>query len=492
MVICGHVSATRRRIDTNDFGHNISQFLVNYQSLHAGGNGYLRLIELDFVFNATMRHMTFSPFVLDLYKKKGENALGPHDHVAIVDENNYFTLPLDLSAQRFPDLYTAVPTDAVPIENWEWHNNETVFLATSLLDRVWTEIEAVPDPQNVSSIWQLPTHPEDYPWIDETLAHWRFDNDKGNGTALTYMDVIEDVTGLGNDMLVKSASTLLDVEYLTWSQDHHPLSSSSGSICFSNPLREVGSYLTTVADAPISSSDQVFRNGFTVEAFVKLSPSWDNLRHRWSGVVSRANAGRDAGKAGGDVNEPLAVLGVSPSREIQFASYPDNLDGIVTAWSSPLETDKFYHLAVVNNGEGTRMYIDGFRARRDPLHESQIIGIAGVSPDGTSTNKGWSIGSSTYSDRRKVFGGCIGEVRLVGRALAPSEFLIARTQNEAKTESPSGAVSDLAVDPEGTLPSTRFAALGTSNSTQSSQAYSRPWMALSITLVGILLQGIEN
>jgi hypothetical protein len=126
-------------------------------------------------------------------------------------------------------------------------------------------------------------------------------------------------------------------------------------------------------------------------------------------------------------------LGVSPLREIQFASFPLNLNGIATSWSSPLDVNVWYHLAAVNDGNATRLYVDGFQTRRDPIHEPMLNGIAKPTTENdtaaaaaSTSNEGWSIGSTTYGDRRKVFGGCIGEVRIVSRALKPEEFLLAR------------------------------------------------------------------
>ena len=187
--------------------------------------------------------------------------------------------------------------------------------------------------------------------------------------------------------------------------------------------------MTTLEAAPLSS--KVFRQGFTIEAFAKLAPLWDNLQHRWTGIVSRTNSGKDAGKTEGDVNEPLAVLGFSPWGEVQFASFPDNLNDIVTSWSSPMNKDRWYHLAAVNDGHATRLYIDRYPARRDPVHNAKINGISVISKGTKINDTGWSIGSTTYDDRRKVFGGCIGEVRMVARALAPQEFLIARANAQS-------------------------------------------------------------
>lgn len=402
LVICGHISASRYRIDQNDYGNDVVQILVNYQNMHAGGNGYMRLIEFDF-WNSTMEHLTFSPSVMELYKDQGRNALGPNDIVELTDPSDKFVVEFDF-VTRFREIKARVPD--------KWAND------TSLLDSVRYQIATVPSPP--TGLWPEPSGPGDFVFVEETLAHWRFDGNFSDGEPLAPTHVIQDLTGFGNDMY-RSDVGISQADYLTWSNNHHRLSASPGSVCFSNPNRSSGGFLTTLAGAPLSS--EVLHRGFTIEAFAQLAPTWDDAQHRWTGIVSRTNAGKDAGKTEGDVNEPLALLGFSPWREAQFASFPDNLNGIVTSWSSPLKKDRWHHVAAVNDGHATRLYIDGYPARRDPVHNAKINGISkGMEINDT----GWSIGSTTYDNRRRVFGGCIGEVRIVARALEPQEFLIAR------------------------------------------------------------------
>ena len=76
------------------------------------------------------------------------------------------------------------------------------------------------------------------------------------------------------------------------------------------------------------------------------------------------------------------------------------------------------HLAVVNDGHNVQLFIDGYPARRDPVH----VDAAGIS----SANRGWTIGSASYDHAPQIFGGCIGEVRVVSYALPSDEFLISR------------------------------------------------------------------
>lgn len=98
--------------------------------------------------------------------------------------------------------------------------------------------------------------------------------------------------------------------------------------------------------------------------------------------------------------------------------FPTNLDGTLTNWSYELETEVWRHVAVVNDGSRTTMFIDGAPIVRSPRTESS--GIAG---DGSP----WLVGASSF-DRRvdKAFTGWLGDVRVVERALGPDEWLSAR------------------------------------------------------------------
>ena len=292
LVVCGHVPGTGYRMDENKFNHSVMSVLVDYQERHAGGNGYMRLMELDFGRGA-VRHVSFSPFVVQLYHQGGQTRLGPEDYAELIGPTDEFVVEFDFR-QRFQQISGAITS--------EWRERQVPHDPTSfLLDPVKSMLADIPMP-NVSR--PLPADAEDYPQVAETLAHWRFDGDnRTNGTPVDVDAVIWDLSGSGNDLHREDATSNAD-GYLTWSADHHQLSSSPGSVCFSNPDRDDGSFLTTGADVPLSG--KIFDDGFTIEAFVKLNPHWDGA-HRWSGVISRAGEGQDAGKTEGDVKEPLAV-----------------------------------------------------------------------------------------------------------------------------------------------------------------------------------------
>ena len=88
------------------------------------------------------------------------------------------------------------------------------------------------------------------------------------------------------------------------------------------------------------------------------------------GVVSRMGSGRDAGKTGDDPDEPVATLTVAPGAGMQWAVYPINRDAIATNWGHEMATERWVHVAVVNDGHHSVMYIEGSRVLRNPRAEN--------------------------------------------------------------------------------------------------------------------------
>lgn len=73
-----------------------------------------------------------------------------------------------------------------------------------------------------------------------------------------------------------------------------------------------------------------------------------------------------AGKTGGDPDEPLATLSLSGDRELQRAVYPLNQNGPVTNRGHELPLGAWWHVAVVNDGRRTAMYVKGCPVVRTP------------------------------------------------------------------------------------------------------------------------------
>jgi len=66
----------------------------------------------------------------------------------------------------------------------------------------------------------------------------------------------------------------------------------------------------------------------------------------------------DADKSENDPNEPLALLDFSPTRELHWGTFPDNMEGLSSAWCAPLKSERWYHVAVVNDRDNEGKYED--------------------------------------------------------------------------------------------------------------------------------------
>jgi hypothetical protein len=90
----------------------------------------------------------------------------------------------------------------------------------------------------------------------------------------------------------------------------------------------------------------------------------------------------------------------------------------VTNWSFRTPTLTWYHVALVNDGKTTDLYINGSKDVRN----SHLL-AAGLQ----TTGEFWLLGANHYG--RSVgqsFYGWLGDVRIVNRPLEVREFMIAR------------------------------------------------------------------
>jgi Concanavalin A-like lectin/glucanases superfamily len=413
-----------------------------------------------------MHHLTFSPFVLELY----QNASTTTNNNNNSDDSNLTTTLQQINARHDilqrtdarDDFSVSIPiTDATRFSNFDASPTPpSSSSSSSRLDLIRQDL--------ANAVAALPTLPspippidnDDYPVTSETVAHWRFHDGQANNQKqfLQTDTIVQDISGNGNHLMLQTlledgttiSSNATTNEYLQWSDDHHPLSSSPGSICFRNPHRYLGSFLTTMEEGASIIEATTFTNGYTIETFVKMLDSWSPDQNRWTAMIAKRGEGRHADHhqallLQGDTDEPLAFLGLSASREFQWASFagnnnnPNNNDtvSLATAWSAPQPRGEWIHVAAVNDGRVTTLYVEGTPARRDPVHYQTTAGIAMAmaateeSSTSTTRNNGWNVGASTYHGSTKVFGnGCIGEVRMVQRALTPQEFLLARRKRD--------------------------------------------------------------
>lgn len=252
--------------------------------------------------------------------------------------------------------------------------------------------------------------------IEGTVAYWSFDGEETpDGEPLAAEDiVVVDLSGSGND-LYRMDMENGEPEHLIWSDEHAEDMPSMGSIrILGNNDTQIGAYLITAEDAPLNLL--TFEDGYTVEAFVKMPEDWSPETNRWTGILGRRGTGGDAGKTETDLAEPVGHLAVSNFPEFQWAVWPTNLEGIQTNWSDQLVLGEWYHVAIVNDGDVTLMYVNGEEVLRNP--DPGQIGI-------TTVELPWTIGSTHYDNVPNTFNGWIGDIRIVARALSVDEFLTA-------------------------------------------------------------------
>lgn len=370
LALCGHYWPTARITMPNAAGNDVQLDLANYQDKYYGGGGAIRLYEID-LDEGTVDVESFSPWA-----------------ERVADEGN----PLARDVAR--------PTRAGE-RAVDQFSREVAF------EKRFASFTPAPTSRE-------PGAPVAASLPKGTVAYWRL-GDPGGTQSLDGIPVepgsLRDLSGNGNDLrLVQLPGS--GPQSLVYRDADDPDQPGSGSLQFSGA--KSGSYLRTVEGAPMD--DATFTNGYTIEAFFRLPGPDYGGDQAWMGVLSRLATGADAGKTGGwNPRAAAATLSLSPSREIQWEMYPTNLPGSVTNWSHEIEREVWRHVAVVNDGRRTTMYVDGAPIVRSPRARS--VGIAG---DGNS----WLVGASHFDHNvDKSFSGWLGDVRIADRALAPSRWL---------------------------------------------------------------------
>ncbi|WP_326815573.1 LamG-like jellyroll fold domain-containing protein [Streptomyces sp. NBC_01763] len=369
MALGGHYWPPGRTVLTNDAGHDVHVHITNYQDRYYGGAGMVRLYSFDLVRNVVDVE-TFSPWFLarDPERRTPLEA----ETIELTGPVDRFSLDIDF-AERFRGFAPVVP----------------------------------PAPRPASRV--MPRG---------TVAYWRFDSSglAGAGTAGSAVaagTVARDLSGHGNDLRVQllhdSAS-----KALTWSGDHHTEQPAHASLRFDggkSPDR--GAILTTAAQAPLNNL--TFTSGFTIETFIKLPEPFEG-DHAWMGILSWEGRNGDAGKTTGwSTEEPTCSLNVTPEHFLQFVLYPHVQDADPTSWSHALPVGRWTHIAVVNNGHRTVMYVDGSKIVRNPSQPATGIATLG---------KPFVIGGTQFAEQfGQSFYGWIGDTRIVDRALTPKDFM---------------------------------------------------------------------
>jgi hypothetical protein len=364
LTLNGHYWPPGRTVLTNGAGHDVHVHITNYQDRYYGGGAMVRLYHFDLA-RDTIDVETISPWILGQEPEK-RNELEQRE-IELTDPTNRFSLAIDFAA-RFAGFAPVAPRPP---------RGPAAVLAKG------------------------------------TVAYWRFDQGRADGTAVPEGFRIQDLSGKGNHLervtIAGSAP-----ETLRWSAEHDADQPAHASLFFDGGKKPArGAYLRTIAGAPLN--DATFPNGYTIEAFVKLPADVRNTNHAWMSILSRFGAGADAGKTGGDPAEPIATLSMSDGMALQWAVFPLNQNDIATNWGHEMRAGEWFHVAVVNDGRNTTLHVDGAELLRNPSTPAKGLSTA---------HEPWFLGAYHY-DRivESAFYGWIGDVRVVDRALPVDKFL---------------------------------------------------------------------
>jgi hypothetical protein len=363
LTLNGHFWPPGRTVLRNNAGHDVHAHITNYQDRYYGGSAMIRMYRFDLA-RDVIDVNTFSPWLLGQAPKLNELQ---RLEIERTGSQDLFTLDIDFEA-RFAGF---APVPVAP-------------------------------PRPVRDLV-----------VPGTVAYWRFDGGK-DGVAVPDGTPIRDLSGHGND-LTRVTLPGSDANALTFSSQFHDGQPAHASLRFDgskNPAR--GAYLRTVDSAPMNTA--TFPRGYTVEAFINLPSNFTNGSHGWAGLFGRVGTGKQAGKTGDDPSEPAVTLSLSDGAELQWAVFPTNQNGISTAWGHELPLGRWWHVAVVNDGCHTTMYVEGCPVLRNPKTPS--IGLS-------NPGNGWMLGAYAYNNLvEQGFYGWIGDVRVVERALAVRDFML--------------------------------------------------------------------
>ncbi|MFY1652041.1 LamG-like jellyroll fold domain-containing protein [Solwaraspora sp. WMMB762] len=372
LTLNGHYWPPGRTTLTNAAGHDVHVHIANYQDRYYGGAGMIRLYHFDLVRNV-IDVETFAPWFL-----------------------------------------TRDPARRTPLQA------ETVEL-TGPVDRFSVEVDFAARFDGFAPVPPPAPRPPVGVLRHTTVGYWRFDSagfGAGTGSPVAgnpVLDgtVVRDLTGNGNDLTVGRIGAG-NAETLTFSDEHHSGQPAHASLRFDGgkgPDR--GAILRAGPDAPINSMK--FRDGYTIEAFVKLPDPYQG-DHAWMGILSWEGRSGDAGKTTGwSPLECTCSLNISPERFLQYVVYADVQDADPTSWSHALPPGRWMHLAVVNDSEQTVVYVDGSKIARNPTQTSTGIATLGLP---------FVIGATSFDlQYGQGFYGWIGDVRITAKALRPHQFL---------------------------------------------------------------------
>lgn len=270
----------------------------------------------------------------------------------------------------------------------------------------------------------LPQSIEPFNKDGQVVAYWKFSKEYvKSGTIETGDLVLQDASGNGNDLVMQTFGDSRSVEtenILKWSNSTYGNASNGQSLEFVNDkYAPVGCYFSTSDNAMINK--EKFKEGFTIEAIVKLPPNFEPNKHSWMGILTRQGQASAINKVAGE-KEILSTLSISNLREVQWTSHPTNLNVNETNWSFSLESkEEWYYISVVNDGNQTKLYVNGITDFRNT--EARVVGIDAVE------GFGWNVGASMWSNEiDTLFSGKIQEIRITNREIKREGWLVKNSQ----------------------------------------------------------------
>ncbi len=344
LALGGHYWPSGRTTLTNDDGNHVHLHITNYQDRYYGGAGMVRYYGFDLA-RGVIDVETFSPWFLH--------------------------------------------ANGGPLRPWRRSTSSSAATSTGSPSRS-TSTSA--SPRFAPPVLPAPLPPSAV-MPPGTVAYWRFDAagfaaSGADGAPVAPGTLARDLTGNGND-LTSSLLHASAAEALTWSAEHHDAQPAHASLRFDGgqgPDR--GAVLRTGPDSPINSA--TFESGYTIETFLKLPEPFEG-DHAWMGILSWEGRAGDAGKhSGWSDDEPTCSLNLSGERFLQFVVYPVPVDADPTSWSHAIPVGRWMHVALVNDGRHTVMYVDGSKIVRNASEESRGISTLG---------KPFAIGGTQYAEQ---------------------------------------------------------------------------------------------
>lgn len=279
-------------------------------------------------------------------------------------------------------------------------------------------------------------------------AHWDFKNNSASRAgSLDGKDlVILDKTGNGNDLrlqIYNPSGSSGQIENLAFSGES--MTGTGGSMEFKGMMGKsqvelmamVGADFITVDNAPINA--ETFDEGYTIEFLYQLSPEFTNA-DRWMGLMRREVTYNDyntAALGGFEIECGSTNIAISNCKEVQFFTMNSEFSyGTPSIWGVSMDNGgEWYHIAIVNNNEEIKMFINGalgFRNHKPPAGKN-INGI--YSHDNNARFViGSSIWNEDYTDQiadvlpylilDKFLHGNLETVRITAQALDQKDWLI--------------------------------------------------------------------